>query len=195
MEPYLVIFWVWILDGKRPSRKHLMLLVVHIFGAILLSAGGDIEKSLIAPVNGQLGDLLIAIAVVTAALSYRYAPQVTKTLTPMQTSTVAETIGGLITLPVALWLCPIEFGPAQQVGWFYIGVHSVLFYVLAITFLYASLSGIESWLSSALRAVGPLVAVPIAWIFFDERLTSLQMVGAGIVLLTSALISRKEKNS
>jgi drug/metabolite transporter (DMT)-like permease len=55
------------------------------------------------------------------------------------------------------------------------------------------LSGIESWLSSALRAVGPLVAVPVAWIFFDERLDEVQLLGAAIVLLTSAMISRVEK--
>ncbi len=74
-------------------------------------------------------------------------------------------------------------------------MHAVLFYIFAISLLYASLDGIEGWLSSALRATGPLVAAPIAFIFFGESLGPVQMFGALIVLLTSALISKQEKKS
>lgn len=187
MEPYLVIFWSWILDKRRPSGNHLALLVIHVLGAVLLSVG-----------NGRLhggvswfGDLIVVSAVVTAALSYRYAPQVTKVLHPTQTACIGELIGGAVTLPLALLLSPITFGPEQQIGWFYIGVHAVLFYILAMSFLYASLNGIEGWLSSALRATGPVVATPIAFLFFGESLTLLQIFGAVVVVVTSALISRK----
>lgn len=189
MEPYLVIFWVWLLDGKRPSGNHLMLLVVHITGAVMLAIG---DKGL----NGEVswyGDLVIVSGVVTAALSYRFAPQVTKVLTPLQTASFAEIIGGVVTLPFALLFCPIAFEPEQQLGWYYVGIHAVLFYIFAISLLYASLDGIEGWLSSALRATGPLVAAPIALIFFGETLGGVQIVGAAVVLLTSALISKRDK--
>ncbi len=189
MEPYLVIFWVWMLDGKRPSSKHLSLLALHIVGAILLSAGADL---MIAKV--EWGDLIILLAVVSAALSYRFVPKITKTLSATQTSALAETAGGMLTLPLALVLCPINFGASEISGWGYIGVHALLFYVCAVPLLYASLHGIEGWLSSALRAAGPLVALPIAWFAFGERLTAVQMLGALIVLVTSALISRAERS-
>ncbi len=188
MEPYLVIFWVWILDGKRPSNKHLLLLLVHIFGALLLSVG-DISTMNTA----GWGDLIILIAVITAGLSYRYAPQVTKMLTPIQTSTLTETAGGLLTAPFALYFCPLVFTANQVAGWGYIGVHAIMFYVLAIPLLYTSLQGIDGWKSSALRATGPLLAVPIAWVFFGERLSGTQLVGALIVLITSALVSKADK--
>jgi drug/metabolite transporter (DMT)-like permease len=189
MEPYLVIFWCWFLDKERPSSQHLFLLLVHVAGAVLLSVGdasGSFEIS-------WVGDLLIVCAVVTAALSYRFAPQVTKVLTPFQTAAVAETLGGLVSLPLALLVCPLEFGREQQIGWLYIAAHSVLFYNVAIVLLYASLGGIQGWLSSALRATGPLFAAPIALLFFGETLTTLQIVGAAIVLLTSALISKDRR--
>lgn len=191
MEPYLVIFWCWLLDKQRPSGQHLFLLLVHVAGAVLLSLGdasGSFEIS-------WFGDLLIVCAVVTAALSYRFAPQVTKVLTPFQTAAVAETLGGIVSLPVALFFCPLEFGPEQQNGWLYVAAHSILFYNVAIVLLYASLGGIEGWLSSALRAIGPLFAAPIALLFFGETLTTLQIVGAAIVLLTSALISKERRGS
>ena len=189
MEPYLVIFWVWILDRHRPSSNHLFLLIVHIIGAILLSAGGMTHNGTIS----WSGDFLIVCGVVTAALSYRFSPKVTAALTPVQAATIAETIGGLATLPLALLLCPLQFGAAEQVGWLYLGVHAIMFYVFAVALLYASLKGIEAWLSSALRATGPVIATPIALLLFGETLTSVQALGAAIVLITSALISRGER--
>lgn len=185
MEPYLVIFWVWVLDGKRPSGRHLNLLLIHIFGAILLSVGDFSTLS-----AAQWGDAIIFVAVITSGLSYRFAPRVTAVLTPTQTAAVTETAGGLLTLPLALALCSISFGPAEREGWMYLAFHSVLFYVLAVPLLYASLGGIEGWHSSALRATGPLTAVPIAYFFFGEQLSPVQLFGGLIVLMTSALVSR-----
>ncbi len=101
MEPYLVIFWVWALDGKRPSPSHLVLLVIHVFGALLLSVGDFTVGN-----KFEWGDPLMVIAVVGAGLSYRYVPHITKVLTPIQTATVSETLGGLATLPLALAICP-----------------------------------------------------------------------------------------
>jgi drug/metabolite transporter (DMT)-like permease len=188
MEPYLVIFWVWLLDGKRPTGNHLALLLVHIIGAILLSAGNHKVNHGVA----WFGDLIIVCSVVSAALSYRYAPQVTTALKPLQTAAVVEALGGIITLPLILLAPPLTFSDQEMVGWMYLGVHSVLFYVLAISLLYASLGGIEGWLSSALRATGPLVAAPVAVIFLGEELTATQVVGALVVLVTSGLISKRD---
>ena len=191
MEPYLVIFWTWVLDKHRPSGNHLALLVVHVAGAILLSVGSS------SRVHGVswFGDLLVVCAVVTAALSYRFAPKVTKVLNPLQTACVSELIGGLAALPIALCICPIELGPQQVEGWLYIAAHSILFYIFSIALLYASLDGIEGWLSSALRATGPVLATPIALIFFGETLTPVQLAGGATVLLTSALISKDKKRT
>jgi drug/metabolite transporter (DMT)-like permease len=188
MEPYLVIFWVWLLDRVRPSGSHLLLLLVHIAGAVLLSAG---NKGLHGGVS-WFGDLIIVSAVVMAALSYRYAPLVTKSLKPLQTAAVVETFGGIFTLPLILLELPMDFSHQEMVGWMYIGAHAIAFYIFAISLLYASLQGIEGWLSSALRATGPLVAAPIALIFFGETLTPLQGIGALTVLVTSALISKRD---
>lgn len=188
MEPYLVIFWAWLLDRKRPSGNHLALLLIHVAGAILLSVGnGGLHGGV-----SWFGDLIIVCAVVTAALSYRYAPRVTTHLKPLQVAAVAETLGGFATLPLIFLAPPLTFSHQEMVGWMYISVHSILFYILSISLLYASLQGIEGWLSSALRATGPLVATPIALLFFGDTLTPTQFAGALIVLVTSALISKRD---
>ena len=189
MEPYLVIFWVWALDRVRPSGPHLLLLIIHIAGAVLLAVG---DKAMDHGVS-WFGDMIIVSAGVTAALSYRYAPQVTRTLKPLQVAAIVETLGGLITLPLILLAPSLVFSGDALVGWAYLMMHSVLFYIIAISLLYASLRGLEGWLSSALRATGPVVAAPVAMIFFGDTLTPLQGLGALIVLITSALISRSDR--
>jgi drug/metabolite transporter (DMT)-like permease len=189
MESYLVIFWVWILDRVRPSGPHLLLLLVHIAGAVLLAVG---DKGMNHGVS-WFGDVIIVSAGVAAALSYRYAPQVTRTLKPLQVAAVVETLGGLITLPLILLARPLGFSGDAMIGWAYLMMHSILFYIVAISLLYASLRGLEGWLSSALRATGPVVAAPIAMIFCGDTLTPPQGIGAVIVLITSALISRSDR--
>lgn len=188
MEPYLVIFWIWLLDRVRPTGNHLVLLLLHVGGAILLSAGSHGMNHGVS----WLGDLVIIVAVFSAALSYRYAPQVTRSLKPLQTAAVVELLGGLVTLPVLFFVPAPTFSHQELIGWMYVGVHSIVFYILSISLLYASLQGIEGWLSSALRATGPVVATPVAMIFLGETLTPIQALGAITVLVTSALISKRD---
>jgi drug/metabolite transporter (DMT)-like permease len=189
MEPYLVIFWVWILDKIRPSSNHLLLLAVHVFGALMLSIGSEQSPGEIA----WLGDLMIILGVVGAALSYRFAPQTTKILSPLQAASAAELIGGLITIPLIIPYLPLTLGEQELMGWFYVGLHSIFFYVFSISLLYASLGGIEGWLSSALRATGPVVAAPIAIIVLGESLTTIQILGGLLVITTSGLLSKERK--
>ena len=56
---------------------------------------------------------------------------------------------------------------------------------------YASLKTVQGWMVSALRALGPLLAAPVAFFLFGETLEPMQLVGAAIVLLTSLLMARE----
>lgn len=163
--------------------------MIHIAGAIILAVG---DKGMGHGVS-WFGDMIIVSAGVTAALSYRYAPQVTRTLKPLQVAAVVETLGGLMTLPLILFVPSLAVSGDALIGWIYLMMHSILFYIIAISLLYASLRGLEGWLSSALRATGPVVAAPVAMIFFGDTLTPLQGLGALVVLITSALISKSDR--
>jgi drug/metabolite transporter (DMT)-like permease len=71
------------------------------------------------------------------------------------------------------------------IGWYYALATVVVFYVLSSGLWFFSLKEVPAWLASALRCVGPVIAAPIAWIVFDQRLTTLQMFGALTVVGTS----------
>jgi drug/metabolite transporter (DMT)-like permease len=189
MEPYVVLLWVWLLDGKSPKSSDVTLLLLHIFGAVLLSVGADLHFG-----SAQIGDVLIGCAVLFAALSYRYVPQVTSKLGAIQTNAWVELFGGLLIAPFIFLFLPLTIAPHQYQGWYYMAAHVLLFNVIALSLWYASLKNLEHWLSSALRALGPIVAAPFAWFFFDERIDAIQAVGGALVLATSVLLVRANRS-
>ncbi len=189
MEPYVVLLWVWLIDRKNPKSSDLGLLALHVCGAILLSVGTQFELG-----AAQWGDILIGGAVLSAALSYRFVPKVTAELGSLQTNAWVELLGGLVILPFVLYFVPFTLDESQYQGWLFMVIHVLLFNVVALSLWYASLKNLEHWLSSALRALGPLVAAPFAWYFFNERVDIVQGLGAVLVLGTSVLLVRAKRS-
>ena len=109
---------------------------------------------------------------------------------------MSSLIAGIIVLPFAFYAQPESFNfllPENILGWQYLIITVFIFYVFSMLFWFISLHGLEAWLSSALRCLGPIFAAPIAWIFYQQRLGAVQVVGATLVILTSVLMLR-EKN-
>lgn len=185
IEPYVVILLHWILYHEKVARKELILLLVHIAGAMLLSTGGAFSLSI-----EQLGDLLVFLGVLGNSLMYRPAKILADAWGSAIVSTLGGFISGVILLPFAILLCPQDFTTQAPkiVGYLYLFVSVILYYVLSSTLWFYSLRGLKPWLNSALRCVGPVVAAPIAWLLFQKPLTEPQICGAIIVILTSALL-------
>lgn len=188
VEPYMVVFWCWMLQGQKLGRYHLSLLAVHIAGAIVLSLGGTAEIGL-----DQLGDILVLIATALSALSYIPAHSLSASLGSIRVSFVCQSIaipfflffglatGGL----VAGFQGEHTSAGVLQLIWSVLLVH-----ISSHILWYFSLRDGRAWLISALRCLGPVFAAPIAWIFFSQPLTMVQIGGALVVLVTSVMMVR-----
>ena len=66
-----------------------------------------------------------------------------------------------------------------------------MFQVIGLTLWFVALKFMQGWIVSALRAVGPVIAAPFAFLFFGQSLSCFQVGGAVLVLATSALIARE----
>ncbi len=183
LEPYLVLFWGWLLAKQTISRSHAGLLAVHVAGAILLSTGGNFSLA-----ESQQGDLLLVMAVALSSYTYLHAGRLSREFGAAQVNGITSLATGIITLPAALILAPDSIWSYQAIGWSDLLILVVLFNVFALTMWFAALKYLETWLVSALRAVGPVVAAPVAWMFFDQNLSALQILGAALVVTTSALL-------
>jgi hypothetical protein len=190
IEPYIVLLIQIIWLGHRTTLQHLTLLGIHIGGAVLLSTGGRITLS-----QDILGDLLILIAVTGHAATYHPARRFADKLGSLYASGFSQLIGGLALLPFMLATTNnlLLLTPERLTGWCYALATVLVFYILSSSLWFYSLKGIPSWLASALRSFGPLIAAPIAWLVFDQRLTNIQVFGALTVVLTSALMVLLER--
>lgn len=186
MEPYFVLGWHWFFFREKIQKSHLVLLIFHLIGAIILSTGGRFTSF----GRGQLGDLLIVLAMLMYALSYIFGRRLSNNLGSKVPNIITSGVGGLIIFPVSLFFISSSV-VHSPIGWTHLILSSILFYVFALTFWFTSLRTVKGWIVSALRAIGPIAGAPFAYFFFGETLSVIQLIGGAIVLTTSALIARE----
>ncbi len=188
MEPYFVLIWNWILGRERIKRRHLVLLLIHLFGAFLLISGGVLTLG-----SNELGDLLIIIAVALLALSYIPGKRLSKSIGAINSNAMTTGTAALVMLPISIVVFGYFGESIHPIGWAYALTVALLFNVFALTLWYASLKTVKGWIVSALRAIGPLAAAPFAFFVFGQVLGAVQIIGASIIIATSYIISRENK--
>ncbi len=182
IEPYIVLLIQMVFYGHRTTPAHLMLLLVHLAGAIVLSTGGSLTFS-----ADTFGDLLILVAVTGNAALYGPSQRYAQQMGAMYASGISQIIGGIALVPFLLIVSPASYlGTSEHlIGWYYALATVALFYVVSTALWFFSLKEVPAWLASALRCVGPVIAAPIAWLVFGKGLTLLQTAGALVVVGTS----------
>lgn len=186
-EPYFILAWNWILDRRPTKKQHLLLLCVHIIGAILLSTAGKFD------LQTSNGDLMIILAVCVLGLSYRFGTKVSLAIGALQTSALSQLIGGCLLLPVVFFLGFDSIFEVEKIYWEQLFFAIILWNVFGLSFWLLALQQIPDWIVSALRALGPIIAAPFAYIFFGETLNIIQIIGAVLVLSTSLMITKDKK--
>ena len=185
-EPYLVLFWHWILKKEKVKAKYLILLFFHIIGAVVLSTGGNLIVN-----KPQIGDLLIIMAMGLFSLSYSYGKILSHNIGAVTSNALTLGISGAILLPFAFLGSHFSYSIFHNNGWIYVTAYVLLFNVVGLTFWFSSLKTVPAWVVSSLRSLGPLLGAPVAYIIFGESLSNIQIIGGAIVLITSFLIARE----
>jgi drug/metabolite transporter (DMT)-like permease len=182
IEPYIVLLIQIVFYGHRTTPAHLLLLAVHLAGAVVLSTGGSLVFS-----ADTLGDILILVAVTGNAALYGPSQRYAQQMGTFYASGISQLIGGIALVPFLLMTSTESFiGSAEHlIGWYYALATVVVFYVVSTALWFFSLKEVPAWLASALRCVGPVIAAPIAWVVFGKGLSTLQTVGALVVVVTS----------
>lgn len=190
VEPYLVLFLHWLLYNERIPRNDLLLLLVHVLGAILLSTGGEFHLQI-----EQMGDLLVFLGILANSLMYRPGKILADAWGASTVTVLSGFAAGLLLLPFAIFFQSADFAwtASHQIGFSYLLLTVVIYYVISSTLWFYSLQGVAAWLNSALRCVGPVVAAPLAYFLFGKTLTFSQLLGASIVILTSLLLLRSNR--
>ena len=184
IEPYFVLILGWFLLKEKIKSKDLVLLTIHLFGALLLSTGGFI----LIP---HEGDMLIILAMFCFASSYIFGKRVSHNLGPTLGNAIPMGIANLILFPFAIFSSSSNIFSYSIKGWEYLLIYVVLFNVIALTLWFYSLKMVKGWIVSALRYIGPVLGAPVAYMLFGQTLNPAQIMGALIIITTSFLIAKE----
>lgn len=186
IEPYFVLILAWIFLKEKVQPRHLLILSVHLIGAIILSTGGNIN--IIG--KAQIGDLFIIIAMGFFASSYNFGKRLAHNAGPISSNAITMAIASVILFPfLFVFTKPSAF--VNPLGWEYLITYVILFNVISLTLWYASLKTVKGWIVSALRYIGPILGAPVAYFLLGETLSLTQIFGAAIIIITSFLIVKE----
>ena len=184
IEPFFVLILAWFILKEKIKAKYLLLLIIHLFGAILLSTGG----LFLVP---HLGDLLIIFSMFCFAATYISGKRIAHSIGSTLGSAIPMGIASLILFPLAISSSHQNLFSYSSRGWEFLLVYVILFNVLALTLWYYSLKEVKGWIVSALRYLGPILGAPVAYFLFNQTLSVNQMIGAFVIIATSLLIARE----
>ena len=184
IEPFFVLILAWFILKEKIKPRHLLLLTIHLFGAILLSTGG----LFLIP---HLGDLLIIFSMFCFAATYISGKRISHAVGSTFGSAIPMGIASLLLFPFAIFSSSSHLLSYPQKGWESLLIYVILFNVIALTLWYYSLKAVKGWIVSALRYLGPILGAPVAYFMFSQTLSLNQILGASIIIITSLLIARE----
>lgn len=181
-----VALGAWILLGERPRTTTMVAIPVILLGVTLVSGLGQGDPFGANPIRGTLFALLAAIFYATFMLAFRHAnddqvpaagPLLEATLGAAVASLVLGAMGSALDFepswPSHGWLVAVALG-SQVFGW------------LMISYALPRLPAVET---ATIILIQPALTIVWGAVIFEERPSTLQVVGAVIVLTGVALVA------
>lgn len=185
IQPLFVIALSWILLGSPIRSLSIIAAMTGIAGVALLILTPRAALDPVGIVAGIGGALSMAIGTV---LSRRWRPEVS----PLTFTGWQLTAGGLLLLPAALLLEPPlpPLTSGNIIGFAYLGlIGAALTYIL----WFRGLSRLEPSVVSPLGFLSPMTAVILGWVVLRQQLSSTQVFGMAVVLISVWLSQRAQQ--
>lgn len=193
-EPVLILALAWLLLGERLNTRLALFSTVALSGVLLIggatftgATGGD-----------SYGSGLILLGVLCCAFYTVFARKLGATVDPLLAVALQQSVAllwavlilpldgsgnpitALRTMPVTLWLA--------------VALSGILYYGLAFWFYLYGLVRVRAGVAGACLNLIPLFGVSGGLLFLQERLTTLQWLGAAAILLAVfAILAGQEK--
>ena len=176
----------WLVFGERMSRRDILYAALAMAGVAVVALGSSGSE------NWSLGGDLAAVGGLFAWCFYFYATRRAqmKASTQEYTACVAIYVG-LISLPLAALVGQDLSWPSGE-DWMWLAALAFGLGILGHNAMNWSLQHVPLWLVSTLSLFTPVVASALAWLVFDEALSTLQMLAMALVVVTLAMIVRNQ---
>ncbi len=183
LQPVLVLAVSNRLFGERARIAEIVWGAVAIGGAALVVWGGDGGGA-----NSLGGDVLAVGALLAWTLYFVASKTARQALTALEYLTGMAIVAAIGVLPLPL-IFPGSLGTTNADGWLTI-VYITIINGLLGHFLMSWAHGHVTLLGLSLLTLGiPVVSAAAAWIWIDEPLVALQVVGMAVVVAALGLVS------
>ncbi len=170
--------------GERMSRRDIAFAALALVGAAVVALGSSGSE------NWSLGGDLAAVGALFGWSFYLIATRHAQTKVSTQEYTACVAIyGGSINLPLAALFGQDLSWPRSE-DWMWLVVLALGLGFLGHNTMNWSLRHVPLWLAATLTLFTPVVASALAWLVFDEALSTLQMLAMALVVVALAMIVR-----
>lgn len=186
IQPLLVVLFSWLILSEKPSRPSVIAAIAGFVGVGLLVLGPSARLDGVGLLAAIAGAVAMGLGTV---LTKRWQPPV-----PLIVFTAWQlAIGGLLLLPVAL----VVEGPLSELsktnlwGFIYLGLIGT---ALAYALWFRGIQRLQTSAVAALGLLSPVVATLIGYLFLQQTLTPVQLLGVAVVL-GSVLLSQRARQA
>ena len=184
-EPALIMFGAWVLLREKVTLRLLSGIAAAGFGVLLVSGAGT---GITVMGESTYGSMLILGGVLCCALYTVISRKIVETIEPLSTVALQQTIGLIWAFSIwylvqqqSVFQTLAALRSAELLG----GAISGLMYYAAAFWLYLNaLRSVPATTASIFLNLTPLFAVATAYVFFGERLSLVQWIGGGTILLS-----------
>ena len=195
-EPLFILLLAWLFLRERFGGSVVGLALLASLGIALVMLpdirGGAGEGSL-------LGDALIVLGTLFAALYVIATRRLVMTLDPLPLSALQQSVGLLWTLAVlasalAFGVASLGLGGIPAGVLLLAAVSGIVQYALAFWLYLFALRSLPANVAAFYLALIPVFGVGAAYLFLGEMLSGLQWIGATLIVVSVALISRSDSS-
>jgi len=190
MIPVITAALASIMLRERLTLLRIAALVVGLAGVLLMSVQ-DLRQSSFVEMKYIAGNGLILVGCFGSSFYNTYCKGLLRRFQEIEILIFSYITASLASVPLLIWVEPFHrnvLAALDWKSWAAFAFLSILMYGASMLFFFAALEHLDVTVASVSLYLVPIFGVLLAALFLGERLSTLAMVGSGIVLAATLLI-------
>jgi drug/metabolite transporter (DMT)-like permease len=194
MIPVISAVLASILLGERLTALRMLCLGIGLAGVFMMSVE-DLRHASFLKESYLTGNLLILAGCLGSSFYNVYCKGLLARFQEVEILIFSYVTASLASLPLFVWAEPLDTGALASLdgkAWLAFGFLAVFMYGVSMLLFFYVLEHLPVTVASASLYLVPVFGVILASTFLGERLSTLSLVGAGIVLASTVLVMRND---
>jgi len=177
---------------EKLSALRIGSLAIGLIGVLLMSVQ-DLRESSFLEMKYIVGNGLILVGCFGSSFYNTYCKGLLRRFQEIEILIFSYITASVASLPLLVWVEPLHlsvFAALDWKSWVAFAFLAILMYGASMLFFFAALEHLDVTVASVSLYLVPIFGVLLAAVLLGERLSTLAMVGSGIVLVATVLIMK-----